>query len=829
MKHANVSGTIEAKKVDITASQLQSRRSGVNNNLTSDSPLQISYNQPLVHHITDNKIDTTAHTQEKDYNLGEIFGIVTNYTQKEKDKDLSKIVVNELKKGKEIIGDKHAPVTSNITFTPENDTLTAMAFIAGNLLNRLWSMEKDSSGESLETEAMKHEKISDLLELFKEPLTIRQESFLKGALEKLSDAIDKNKDITNVSLCDNLKEAQKMLKEVSDVSWEVTEIKEPHKTTRKFTENEVDRKDEETQNKATQEAISKINHVLNLIKKYEGVNKNLYDAKSKVKSNKKETPTKTIIRSREDPPNGFLARVNDEHESINFFGNVLGKITKMLMPNRNSKKFQNKMKSQHYFSQDDEFKAKMKKMFNIDLTNVTLTIKDKLIIDYLNRIKNNPKILFDDISNPDQPSHSPEGDILLNLSQFFKIKSMVDLMKLIEPEKFTTLPTTVDTENPIESKSFDVTTAVFRDPEEVTETHDKLTNTKEKLKRHLKSILDDLIELQKESGINPKEGRLRIVDALPCIYKILKTDINKRNSTVETDAKRNLFAIFKTIYKELKSVPQTRRFDVDFTENRPKSAIVWERIIKNYDEVKKQQGRRNYNDKPKTFSEVGNMLELVESLVDKSYKNIALNKNVKASDRLTLLKALEKDAKQYVEVLNNIKPTLDVTESVTLNERKSINEFANIVDKSNSLSKQILKNFNKRQNINGYNNAVNFNAKKLISKHVEEMKLPKIRVSADKNIKLTRSAIINQLIKNRVSMYMKLKESTSDVNDDPNYDIAKNILHKLEDGNIRLAVELYKIFVTTRRSKITGNNVRPGKLYQIDRKQMLRVNTLITI
>ncbi|KAI5635278.1 hypothetical protein NE865_11970 [Phthorimaea operculella] len=169
LKNSNSSGTVEVPKVDNEKSLRRTEFLVKDNNITFENDLQIEPNK-LQHYdqIIDNKIDSNQ--TGSDLLDQEKFGIKNNQTQKQKDKDLSKIVVNELKVGSEYIGDKNAPVRSNITFTPDNDTLTAMAFIAGNLLNKLWDMEKETSDEALELEAIKMKNFKIYLNFLKNHL-----------------------------------------------------------------------------------------------------------------------------------------------------------------------------------------------------------------------------------------------------------------------------------------------------------------------------------------------------------------------------------------------------------------------------------------------------------------------------------------------------------------------------------------------------------------------------------------------------------------------------------------------------------------------------------
>ncbi|XP_046973696.1 uncharacterized protein LOC124540271 [Vanessa cardui] len=289
-----------------------SRRTDVidNFNKSDISPLQIEYNpQDYDHHITENKIEPTPHGQDLEHlSNGELHKIIGNFSQSTKNKDLSKLVVTELKHGTEIIGDKNVPPMSNITFTPENDTLTAMTYIAGNLLTKLWDIEKESTDASIEVESMKHKKINDLLELFKEPLSIRQESFLKNALKKLSDTLNKNKNVKNVSLCETITET-----DISDD--ENSNKKGFHKintTTCGKAKVEKMQKEKVKQKETATDVISKLNNVISLMKKFEKVQNSIKDLKQHTLN---VQPGETDIES------GIMSTEmkNDENSSLNLF------------------------------------------------------------------------------------------------------------------------------------------------------------------------------------------------------------------------------------------------------------------------------------------------------------------------------------------------------------------------------------------------------------------------------------------------------------------------------------------------------------------------------
>ncbi|XP_063833934.1 uncharacterized protein LOC135083098 [Ostrinia nubilalis] len=685
---------------------------------------------------------------------------------------------------------------SNITFTPENDTLTAMAFIAGNLLNKLWNMERDSGEDSVETEVLKHEKISDLLNLFKEPLNLRQENFLKSALEQLSEAIDKDKTLKNVTLCEKMEKSKGILRAINGSNEEGTTEK-PHDS------DNVDNKEPSLENNSevATEAITKINNVLSLINKFQKVQQNLNNLKQKSKSNSgnvKRKANKTKIPTE-------LSLSKDEASSLNIFGTILEKITKLLMPPKKSKKMAKNIRNQNVFKNNNEIAATLKHLYNIDVDGSDLTSKDKLIFDYLSTVKRNPNCILEHLKEGKQsPITKTEGDILLNLSEFFKIKSFVDLLKLLEPEnksnvRSSNLTTTSKPETTITSER--TTTKITT----TTEISTKLANTKQKLKAHLKNIIDDLIEIQNAKG-HPTNN-ISIVDALPCIYNMLNADQNVQKKSSKSKASTvspvdKVTAIFHALKQDLMST-QTRRSNV-ITGERPKSAVVWERIIKNFDNKNKQSARRHLEiQEPKTFEELKNLVDKIES-TSKTYKNDALMNGVPPSERLVLLKTLSEDVKQYISVLEDIDNSLFNLENIPVDKKTELKDFIDNSATNLNLNERIAKNINElkvKSNTQQESSAkiVNNLKEKYVQKH--SMKLLDIKPSYErKNVKLSRDSIINQLIKNRMELFIKIKESKNvDLESDMNYSIAKKILAYLESGNYTIARELYKIIVSQKQ------------------------------
>lgn len=884
-------------------------------NGTEDIPLQIEHNQHIYNqHIAENKIDEIEHTEDPDVIIKKDIeiGIVTNQTQKEKDAELSKILVNELKSGKEMIGDKNGPIMSNITFTPENDTLTAMAFIAGNLLNKLWSMQKDNSEEMQELEKLKHEKIADLIELFKEPLTLRQEIVLKSALEKLSQAMNQNVDPKNITLCENIVEVKRLLEDARNSSWQ-SPIHKSNATKAIPCGHIHDDKDNKFN--STIEAISKMNKVLDLVKKYEAVNKHLNDLKKNVHNATVETDVAKITVL--NPNNAVIKEMPSDfdHDSLNMFGNLLSKITKLLLPNQMGKKLARKITKQNEYTTDEnKIKQKIRELFKYDLGNATLSIKDKLILDYLTKLESNPHIFAEEIEPP-KTRLSVEGDILLNLSEFFKIKSFVDLLKHMDTNKegtteihrsplFSAIRSveelteayieTLTTVAPIvhestvevngqlvrndrvtdESLIFETTVnepiiesaakqnALEQEEREVEEeiatdqaitdislttieNVKKFKDTKAKFKSHLKAILEDLVELQREYGINAKEGELRIADALPCIYNILQADkqldgaVRKENATdTITNPVQKIVAIFESLKEELKeqTPKDTRRMSRDdLFEPRPKSALVWERVVKSMGEIETRAGRRNENIIPsKSYSELKKMIDGIDAIGgSNTYKTIATYHEVPPAEKLMLLQTLYIDVKKYLEVLPFIKSSIDILENATPQQKLEIFNFVENAASNINLDNRLVLSLEIKNKTMPAMPVILKNFKSIISDKVnqdsqkKEIRRPtaslnnyenphrtpthenlniqtsfksKDNKKVQKPASVTREEVLNRLVKNRIELYLSTKKEHGD-KADLKYNVARNILQNIDLGNYEIARELYKVFAQTAETK----------------------------
>lgn len=772
LKNGNLSGTIEVKKLDILNKEKLSRRTYVSPDKNSSNPLHIEYNKPkLFQYMSDNKIDTTVHTNDKYKFYDGIQLLSGNVTQQQKNRDLSKLIANELKGGVEVIGDKNAAIMSNVTFTPENDTLTAMTFIAGNLLNKLWNMERDSS-ESIETEVLKHEKIADLLEIFKEPLTLRQESFLRNALQQLSIAIDKSKDIKKVSLCDNVEKVKSISRSNYKGSIENNDSEE-HSTSTTEKHNAKSTK---------AEAITKMNNVIDLIKKFENV----------------QMRANYLKQTRENKVKSKNISTNVTEKPLDLFGGILEKITKLIIPDERSKNIISNIKSQNIYSNANAFEKQFKEIFNIDIRNLTMSTKDKIVLDYLQHVDSNPNCLLNHKNDNSKirVKSNIEG-ILLNLSEFFKIKSLGELVQLVSSPTQTAVKKLQNIRTLEKSKQV---TETHKNVDEIPKNNTKtLSNTKEKLKAHLKSILEDVMEIQVDKGLAKGKSAINITDILPCIYNILNTnDDIKHNEVDKPKSIEKVSVIFQNLKKDLKYTQKSRRTNTVF--ERPKSATVWDRLIKTLNDKYKLNSRRNLNslNRPNMYEELRKMMDETES-GSNTYKSVALLHDVPAADKLTLLKTFYMDVKKYTDVLEHIKVSLKAGK-VPRTKFNEITEYIDNVKNNINLNKKVVRNMNReKQNKdfseNQYSKQRNTFKANVIPK--KSVRVNEVTSAYKSNTKITRDQIINQLIKNRLKLYINIKEASRvDITEDINYNIAKKILFYLERGNYVIARELYKIFVS---------------------------------
>lgn len=797
-------------------------------NITGISDLHIDFHQPkeFDHHIVDNKIDSLVRNEEKtkilNPNIDEVIG---NHSQQTKDKDLSQLVVNELKKGSEVIGNKEIAPVSNITFTPENDTLTAMAFIAGDLLSKLWKIEKESSVESMETEVLKHEKLADLLELFKEPLTMRQELFIKNALERLSKALDKDRKLKNVSLCETLASAESILGNSSNRNQE--DVIEMHTNCK----NSNDSRNEHVNNTeySPVEAISKIKNVLNLVRKFENVEYKLNKLRNGMHL-QNDNNTQDLILSK------------DESKSLNVFGNILEKITKLLLPKKSkrAKKITTKVRHMNLFGNSDDIKKELNQIMGINSDNLNLTSKDKLVIDYLNIFKMNPSCAFKEISQKDTSNlPSIKGETYDNISKLLNVKSMDDIVELISPSSNeNTRKQEKETKNTTTEANFKINTDKNED--------EKFNLTKQKLKTHMSAIFNDLKELQNQSGMFLKENK-DIVNILPCLYNLFNSAKSEAKDITKMPNLNNITLLFESLKNNLVGGSVSRRKEYSTL---PGSTKVWERVIKNLNKQSKKS-RRIYNSELKSFDEIKQIIENVD-MSSNSYKEYVSLANVPISSHLILLKVIQASALQIVNALEIIKSFIKSYIELPADEEFVIKKFVDSAELSTNLNKRIsdkLKTYKKKhredlsnfrvENIYkqamhnpddnvlespthgrfGEQKFVQYNTGKVLSnnKFIDTMKSSHSvenkfssksqsnyksmiiqDVDNDSNVfKLTRNQIISQLIKNRVELFIRIKEAKGiKSNLDINYNLAKRIKTQLDSGNYNLAKQLFSVFIT---------------------------------
>ncbi|XP_068625238.1 putative leucine-rich repeat-containing protein DDB_G0290503 [Battus philenor] len=769
-------------------------------------------------------------------NIKEIIG---NFSQASKDKDLSKLVVNELKRGSEVIGDKLATPVSNITFTPENDTLTAMAFIAGNLLSKLWQIEKDSSHESIETEMLKHEKISDLLELFKEPLTMRQEVFIKNALERLSKAINKDSKIKNISLCEALVPTEANNTSNENLSRTDNKCKgkilEKNKTTNAKKEN------------STIQAITKINSVLNLINKYENIQKHLHLLRSSILS--------SSDRDQNSKENVDMNLSDNENKSLNVFGNLLEKITKLILPKKSkkAKSLTTQIRHLNLFGNSKDIQDELKNIIGIDGDNVTLTTKDKLVIDYLNIFKTNPSCAMKEtLQNKANSFPNISGNVLDNITKLLKIKSLNDLAELMP----NTSKQSFEHQSLLHAKEKSHTTEPIYIKSNKTEEDLLLKNAKDKLRNHLNAILDDLVELQNYNGFPNKANNKSIANILPCIYSLFNSDNNSNEISPSKESSfKKVIDMFDSLKTSLKYGQVSRRSDFD-QEETPQSSKVWERIIKN---LNSRSARRSHVDGvPKSFQKLREMFDSVD-ISSNSYKDYLSLSRVPAASHLILLKVVQASVNQITSTLEKINLYMGSAVDLSKGEEFEIQRFLDNAAYSIDLNNKILeklKTFKTKMDFEDSNNlkldkfSVNkefmqmpesdilqnplqkIQAEKILSTvsgNVDEL-LHKIRsqnfghsdsknemkplsnynknmknlevVNHPESFKLTRDQVLNQLIKNRLQLYLQMKEvKIPNLNQDENYNLARRIMVRLENGNYSLAKELFKAFVANSESE----------------------------
>lgn len=786
MKNSTDSGTISVQKAGLKKIPALNRRFGLgesNNASNSIPPLHINYNQQQ-QLTTNNKLDTN----NDKFNLlshNKFDALFKNKTAFARDNVLSKIVVNELKKGNEVIGDKNGPVVSNITFTPENDTLTAMAYIAGNLLNKLWYMEKDETEDSIETELMKHEKISDLLELFKEPLTLRQEMFLKNALEKLSDAVS-DKQLGNkekMTICQTI---------VSDKSNDNNVLVK------------VDKDCDQRKNLPAKVKNTKVKNLADLVLKLNSIENNI----NKIKEfNVTNTLSEKSVNNLNNTKN------ENDSDDLNMFGNILNKLTNLLLPNKSGrlKKYSKKLHDHNLFTDDDKIYKKMRDLFNIERDDMVLTEKDRMLMDYLTKIEKNPGCLLGKILDPKllkfKINRETENNILLNLSEFFKIKSMVDLVKLINPQKHST--------NTVKNSRKEYNDEAKNMVHKPTKTKNDIDikNKKEQLKEHLKAIVIDLIEIKNQQGSAFNDKEVKIADILPCLYNSLNLYDNQNDNS--KNSQENLTPVEKVIktFNDLKTnidfTNGNRRTNVEF-DITPKSVIVWDRMISdlNINNETTTIGRRSLNT-VESFKKITNGLKDFCKLINK-YTTL----NIEPSERLPLLKSIGIKIRQYTIALEILKKTLNGNMNVINNDLREYEEFINKASTDIQRSEQIIETLKSKKANTKTNDNNDFKADLssllpfLETENNRENILSKPPIPNMKHNKFVKKELISQLVKNRLQVFLKMKEENGESgSNDISYILAQRILFNLDIGNYDLAKELFKILFNGKTKNVSFNKL----------------------
>ncbi|XP_050671201.1 nuclease SbcCD subunit C-like [Leptidea sinapis] len=827
LKNNNNSGTIEAAKVNNLKRPILSRRTALVDNINKSDlnslHIELNQNQDYDHHIAENKIDSPSHIDDKLNSLHSYYSndVVKNHSESSKDEELSKLIVNELKKGTEIIGDTKITPMSNITFTSENDTITAMAFIAGNLLNRLWTMEKDSTDASFETDSLKHEKINDLLSLFKEPLSIRQENFLKNALEKLSVTLSENKNRNNVSICETYQVNSGDMKHDPKSSNGTTDFETIYKNC-----NISKGKESNTENKMSDNIPSEIhlrlNNVLNLINKYESIGQTISSLKEQTNITNKEFS-------------------EDEKNSVNLFAKVLEKITKLLVPRKRSKKILKNMRNLNQFASNLSLPNNKKLNSLIGLAKLSVTEKDKIIQDYITHIQSNPNCLLSRIAKDFEFQPDVQGDTMDKLSEFLKISSSKDLRKFVEQENKesdssenyeSTLSTFSSTQLTTESTTIVSQLKDINNADNI----EKFKSAKEKLKAHLKNIIDDILELQNEG--KSQQNRANLHDLLPCLSNMLNKDNNTQVKNRLTPLE-NIKKLIDTMKLEFRS-SGTRRSNSPIM--RTASSRVWERVIKNINDLRRIPTRRLGAIEPsiKSFEDLRLILKNVEASSN-SYKNFALLSNVPPHKRLMLLKTLEADVKQHRYILEAIKSSFNAIEQFSAENRKEVEEFIENTRTNTDISNRVLLSLRNNADLMIMKSDAELLKKPYYPKRSERLSSGLLPDAArysthnthSENIKVKKEQVVNQLMINRIQLYLKLKEDEgTDLASDINYKMGKRAVFLLRNGNSSLGKQLYELLIpnniieeqrNSRSSRRNGINLNKPFIYNLQ-EPLLNIN-----
>ncbi|XP_048001033.1 uncharacterized protein LOC125237850 [Leguminivora glycinivorella] len=447
----------------------------------------------------------------------------------------------------------------------------------------------------------------------------------------------------------------------------------------------------------------------------------------------------------------------------------------------NNKRMKKRIKNQNILRNTHHLEEDVKKTFHIDIDGTKLTSADKLILDYINRLQSSPCPLS--YQPEDKSMRNKQSDILLNLSEFFKIKSYSDLMNIVDPklQKTTTQPTPTTVE------------VIFKESRRTSENktsmdieNNNMININDKLKLHLKAIVNDLIELQNEKGKDTRD--FNIADALPCIYNILnqeKDQVKEIKLNTQSALLSKIKNVLEAVKKDIRETPLSRR-----SMNagpRPKSAVVWERVVKSLGQNPKSTRRFIKVTKPQSFEVVKKMIDNLENKSN-TYKSVALNKNIPAADMLMFLRTLSMDTMSYATIIGKLL-ALNRDNKLPEKELNDLLDFADTATTNLELNTKIVRNLDKPKQKRF---DVEPNKKQAKSNKMTDI---------DDTITLNNKLSLNDIIRKKVKQYMRIKESAK-ATGDMGYDIAQRILSNLDKGCDKLARELYNILIdTSKREK----------------------------
>ncbi|XP_045540291.1 uncharacterized protein LOC123722485 [Papilio machaon] len=501
----------------------------------------------------------------------------------------------------------------------------------------------------------------------------------------------------------------------------------------------------------------------------------------------------------------------------------------------------------------------------INSDHLNLTSKDKLVIDYLNIFKMNPNCAFKGISKDASVLPSIKGDTYDNISKLLNVKSMDDIVELISPSSNSN---TRKKEKEIKN----ITTEAYFQTNNDKNKDEKFNSTKNKLKAHISAIFNDLKELQNQSGNFLKENK-DIVNILPCLYNLFdaaKSEAKEITGVPKGSNLSNISLIFESLRNNLIGGSVSRRKEYTIL---PGSTKVWERVIKNLNKRSKDS-RRNFNSGHKSFHEIKKIIDNVD-MSSNSYKEYANLANVPVSSHLILLKVIQASVLQIVNALENIKSFIKSYIELPADEEFVIKKFIDSAVRSINLNKRIsdkLKSYKKklqREDLSNfrvdtfykqamrnpdynvletpthgqydeqkveYNQGKVFTNNRFIDKpkflsytvdtrdvsrqslNDKTMKFQEVDINNSNVFKLTRDQIISQLIKNRIELYIRIKEAKGiKSHPDINYNLAKRIRNQLETGNYGLAKELFSVFITntvTDTNEFSSKNFSKGSSSQ---------------